>query len=90
MARHKYTLMMKDEYGHWTMMPHGSSVNSKKEIVDCLERTFSFNGASKIRNIDRGDILDVEVTWQNLFGETIQKTFSYKWEHTDGAMTYDN
>jgi len=51
MARHKYTLMMKDEYGHWAMMPHGSSVNSKKEIVDCLERTFSFNGASKIRNI---------------------------------------
>ncbi len=32
MARHKYTLMMKDECGHWTLMPHGSSVNSKKEM----------------------------------------------------------
>ncbi len=81
MAQHKYQLMTRDEYGHWTLMDIFSQADSKKEIVDQLERCYSYKGATSVRNIDRGDILDMEVTWQNLLGDTIKKTFSYRWEY---------
>jgi hypothetical protein len=77
----KYQLMARDEYGHWTLMDIFSLTNSKKDIIDQLERCYSYKGATHIKNIDRGDILDMEVTWQNLLGNTIKKTFSYRWEY---------
>ena len=80
MAKSKYQLMTKAEGGHWVFLPYKFAINSKKEIVDILERNFPWNGATKTKNIDKGNHLDVEVTWLNLFGETITKTFSYKWE----------
>ena len=81
MAKNKYQLMTRDEYGHWTLMDIFSQVDSKKIIVDELERCFSYKGAIDVKNIDQGDILDMEVTWQNLLGDTIKKTFSYRWQY---------
>jgi len=90
MARHKYVLAEKDEYGHWTLNSSiGSSINSKKEIIDALERNWQWHNATT-KTIDRGEYLDIEVTFTNLFGNQLIKTFSYKWMHLDGAMTYDN
>lgn len=88
MAKNKYVLFEKDEYGHWTMNSKiSSAINSKKEIVDLLERTKDWQGAKSIKNIDRGDFLDVQVTWANkLTGEDETSTFSYKWMKVDGTV----
>ena len=57
------------------------------EIVDLLERTKDWQGAKSIKNIDRGDFLDVQVTWVNkLTGEDETSTFSYKWVKVDGTV----